>query len=224
MVRGSWYRYDFSKDSEYLIVGFGSARMFEMKRNKGFEWDNTLKYRFKDFNFNYLLVGDVNNSWWQTKFEGLKGYGPPVVSRYLMRKIKESGATKTLYLGVSMGGYGAILFGCLTAATKVMAFSPQTYLSDRRRNHHLTKKFEPYDINETLTDLKQVLDERDKGRTAYHIWYGNRNNTDLGAAKRISHHLNVTLHPVDTPKHNPIIPVKKSGELNKEIESFLWGK
>ena len=111
MIKNSWYRYDFSNDSPYLIVGFGSVRMFDRKKNKGFEWDNILKYKFNYLNFNRMFVGDINNSWWHTTYEGLDGYGPYVLKDFLCSKIKECGATKTLFLGVSMGGYGAILFG-----------------------------------------------------------------------------------------------------------------
>ena len=159
MERGSWYRYDFSKDSSYLIVGFGSIRMFTDVKNKGYEWDNLLKYKFPELSFNVLFVGDANNSWWHTKYKGLSGYGPYVLADFLNSKITECGASKTLYVGVSMGGYGAILLGCLTHADQIMAFSPQTWLSPERRKLQLNSKFAGYDIDENLTDLKQVLKE-----------------------------------------------------------------
>lgn len=65
MKYGPWFRYDFSQNSEYLIVGFGSVRMFvDRKDNKGWEWDNTFNKRFTKYKFNKLFVGDINNSWW----------------------------------------------------------------------------------------------------------------------------------------------------------------
>jgi len=195
--------------------------MFKKTKKKGFEWDNLLKYKFGDLKFNRLFIGDINNSWWHTNYEGLAGYGPYVLANFLNKKIKESGAIKTLYLGVSMGGYGAILFGCLTNATKVMAFSPQTALSEKRREKQLNRKFEGYDIDESLTNLKTVLRENNNHKTIYKIWYGGFNGNDTKAAKRISYDDNVFIYPIESSKHNIIKYVIKSGEFKKEIHSFM---
>lgn len=221
-----WFRYDFSQNSEYLIVGFGSVRMFvDRKDNKGWEWDNTFNKRFTKYKFNKLFVGDINNSWWQTSYKGLSGYGPLVLKDFLLEKIKESKATKTLFLGVSMGGYGAILFGCLTKATKVMAFSPQTMLSKgRRRRKHLHEKFELCNVDENLTDLKKVLRDYKNNETIYKIWFGKLHKGDTAAAKRLSQFKNVSLYPIYTKKHNPIIPLFKSGIFQDEVLDFFNGE
>lgn len=224
MERGPWYRYDFSQKTEYLIVGFGSVRMFKKTKKRGFEWDNLLKYKFSNLKFNRIFVGDIRNSWWHTEYEGLQGCGPYILANFLNEKIKEAGATKTLYLGVSMGGYGAILFGCLTNATKVMAFSPQTLLTEGRRERQLNVKFECYDIDETLTDLKRVLEEKGNVKTIYKIWYGEFNKGDTIAAKRISHLNNVFINPIKSAKHNVAVPVIKSGEFRKEVFEFFGKK
>ena len=222
MEERRWYRYDFSKSCDHLIVGFGSVRMFiDREMNKGFEWDNLLKYKFGDLTFNVLFVGDLNNSWWHTNYEGLPGHGPYILRDFLLEKIKQSGATKTLYLGVSMGGYGALLFGCLTKATKVMAFSPQTMLTNARKKKNLNRAFEGFEIDETLTDLKQVLEEKNNHETIYNIWYGRLNNSDTKAAKRVSHIDNVFIHPIESSKHNVVKPTIESGVFRKEIEKFL---
>jgi len=221
--KGPWYRYDFSEKSDHLIIGFGSIRMFNRQKKRGFEWDNLLKYKFGHLKFNSLFVGDVNNSWWHTDYEGLPGYGPLVLRDFLLRKIKESGATKTLCLGVSMGGYGAILFGCLTGATQTMSFSPQTNLSEGRRRRSLSRKFDGFDVDERFTDLQRVLLEQNNNKTIYKIWYGSLNGNDKNAANRISKDKNVFIYPVKTRKHNPIKLVLKSGVFKKEIESFIRG-
>jgi len=221
--KGPWYRYDFSEKSDHLIIGFGSLRMFNRKKKRGFEWDNLLKYKFGYLKFNRLFVGDINNSWWHTDYEGLLGYGPLVLRDFLLKKIKESGATKTLCLGVSMGGYGSLLLGCLTGATKCMAFSPQTLLSEGRRRKSLNRKFEGFDIDESLTDLRRVLLEQNNNKTIYKIWHGSLNGNDKLAANRLSKCKNVFIYPVNTSRHNPIKLVIKSGDFKKEIESFIRG-
>lgn len=223
IVDSSWYRYDFSQDSEHLIVGFGSIRMFvDRQNNKGWEWDNTFKYKFSNCKFNRMFIGDLNNSWWHTGYEGLPSYGPYALRDFLLEKIKESGATKTLYLGVSMGAYGAILFGCLTGATKVMAFSPQTYLTKHRwRKSELHRKFEGYEIDTSLTDLKIVLEEKNNYKTIYKIWYGEYNKPDDKAIKRISNIENVFINTVKSKRHNIAPIVIKSGIFKEEIYEFL---
>jgi len=222
MEKLEWYRHDFSKDTENLIIGFGSVRMFDpKKRGEGFEWDNLLKYKFNYLNFNTMFVGDVRNSWWHTEYSGLDGTGPHALKRFLNEKIKECGAKRTLYLGVSMGGYGALLFGCLTNATQVMSFSPQTLLTTTRRKKSLNNKFSGYDIDESLTDLKEVLLKYDTGLTNYKIWYGSKNTGDTKAAKRLDIFDNVSLHPVNSSCHTIISNLLKNGVFKSEVDRFF---
>jgi len=166
-----WFLEDFSSNSKHLVVAFGSFRMFNTPKSgkRGFEWKKLFKYKYKDLEFNKLFVADSRNSWWHTEFGDLPGIGPPTLTKFLYEKIEKSNAEKTLFVGVSMGGYGAILFGCLTEATKVMAFSPQTFLSKGRRNRFLTEKFEGYDVDESMTDLKPILENSTNDKTIYKI-------------------------------------------------------
>jgi len=222
MKKELWYKYDFSYQSDSLLVGFGSAEMFDKDNNKKFEWNNYFKFKLSHLNFNRLFVADVNNSWYHTRYYGLNGDGPHVLKNFLNEKIEECGATKTLYLGTSMGGYGAILLGCLTNATQVMAFSPQTWLTpDRYKKASLLKKFSTCDVDYNLTDLKKVLEETPSS-TIYKIWYGEDNSSDALMAKRISNINNVILKPVPTSVHGSFKLPIRSGEVRTEIEKFLY--
>ena len=216
-----WFAEDFSGKSKHLVVGFGSVRMFHKTKKKGFEWQNLFKYKYPDLDFKKLFIADIRNSWWHTRFGSLPGIGPPTLTKFLLEKIKKSNAEKTLFVGVSMGGYGAILFGCLTKATKVLAFSPQTELTDNRRKRQLNRKFRGYKIDESFTDLKGVLDRTENDETIYKIWYGNLNGSDKKAAKRISHFKNISIHPVNSSRHVVISPVLRKGIFREELESFL---
>lgn len=216
-----WFAQDFSGKSKNLVVGFGSVRMFHKTKKKGFEWQNLFKYKYNDLEFKKLFVADIRNSWWHTKFGNLPGIGPPTLEKFLNAKIEEANVEKTLYVGVSMGGYGAILFGCLTKATKVMAFSPQTYLTETRRRKSLDKKFEGYKIDESFTDLKDVLERSKNYKTIYKIWYGDSNKGDSKAAQRISHLKNIYINPVNSSMHVVIRPVLKNGIFREEIVDFL---
>jgi hypothetical protein len=220
-MESQWFLEDFSSKSKHLVVGFGSVRMFSEIKNKGFDWVNLFKYKYNDLDFKKLFVADIRNSWWHTEYKGLTGIGPPVLKKFLNEEIKKANASKTLYVGVSMGGYGAILFGCLTNATKVMAISPQTNLTETRRKKQLIRKFENYDIDESLTDLKSVLENKKNNKTIYKIWHGSSNTGDSKAAERISHIKNVNIYPIKSSKHNVIQPILKNGVFRKELEDFL---
>ena len=217
-----WFEEDFSGNSKHLVVGFGSLRMFHKTKKKGFEWQNLFKYKYNDLDFKKLYVADIRNSWWHTKFGNLPGIGPPTLTKFLLEKIKKANVEKTLFVGVSMGGYGAILFGCLTNATKVMAVSPQTFLTEARLyKKGLNEKFKGYDVDETYTDLKDVLRNTKNNKTIYKIWYGKLNGGDSKAVKRISHIKNVHIHSVNSSKHVVITPVLKSGLFREEMVEFL---
>jgi hypothetical protein len=219
-----WFLEDFSGESKYLVVGFGSVRMFHKTKKKGFEWQNLFKYKYNDLDFKKLFVADIRNSWWHTNFGNLPGIGPPTLTKFLLEKIEKSNAEKTLFVGVSMGGYGAILFGCLTKATKVLAFSPQTELTESRRKKQLNRKFEGYKIDETFTDLRNVLETTKNDETVYKIWYGNLNGSDKRAAKRISHFKDVSIYPINSSRHVVIRPVLQRGIFREELEDFLGKK
>jgi len=216
-----WFDQDYSGKSKHLVVGFGSLRMFHKTKKKGFEWQNLFKYKYNDLDFKKLFIADIRNSWWHTKFGNLPGIGPPTLKKFLEEEIKKANVEKTLYVGVSMGGYGAILFGCLTKATKVMAFSPQTYLTETRRRKSLNNKFEGYDVDESYTDLKDVLGRTENNTTIYKIWYGELNKGDELAAKRISNLKNVYINPVNSSMHVVVKPVLRSGRFREELVDFL---
>jgi len=196
--------------------------MFHKTEKKGFEWQNLFKYKYNDLDFKKLFVADIHNSWWHTKFGNLPGTGPLTLKKFLDEKIKEANVEKTLFVGVSMGGYGAILFGCLMEATKVISVSPQTYLTEMRRRKSLNKKFEGYDIDESFTDLKDVLKRTKNDKTIYKIWHGSLNKTDIKAANRISNLKNVYVNTVNSSNHVVIKPLLKSGKFRDEIVDFLY--
>jgi hypothetical protein len=90
------------------------------------------------------LIRDPRQAWYH---RGLPGYGDDLMSLRdpLQAIVERSGATRTVFVGVSAGGYAALLFGSLLGADAVLAFGPQTTidmdtlhsLGDRRWDDHL---------------------------------------------------------------------------------------
>jgi hypothetical protein len=126
------------EQSPTLLVAFGGLNRrlgmppFEFMRLIG---DMPIKRAF---------IRDPRQAWYH---RGLPGYGDGLEgSRAAVERILATpGIERTVFVGVSAGGYAALLFGGLLGADVVLAFSPQTTidvralhaLGDRRWDDHL---------------------------------------------------------------------------------------
>ncbi|WP_165190192.1 hypothetical protein [Caulobacter soli] len=72
-----------------------------------------------------LLLRDVATSWYHA-VPGVEG-GVEGLARFLAGRTE--GYERTVFLGYSMGGYAALLYGRLLAADAILAFAPQTLLA-----------------------------------------------------------------------------------------------
>lgn len=202
-------------DSKHLIIPLSSY-------NRNFEWLKTIKYLEKKYTFSKMWIQDPTNAYWQGKYDNVPGYGPHALAEFVNNKILESGATKILIIGVSMGGYGAILLGCLCNVDVVLAISPQTQILEyRKQKYHLKEKWQGLNINIEELDLKNVLTKYDTRKTIYKIFYGDKNTYDSNYAKRMSDFSNVKLFPVDSRKHTIARFLIDNGTLQKHLKSFL---
>lgn len=74
-----------------------------------------------------VFVRDPTNCWYNAPIPGL-GEDLDEIQAMIVRGIQSTGATRVITLGMSMGGYGAILFGCRLGAEHAVALYPQTFL------------------------------------------------------------------------------------------------
>jgi hypothetical protein len=83
--------------------------------------------------FPKLFVRDPSARWYNA---GLPGVGRTLteIAGRLEREVERLGATRVIAMGPSMGGYAAILFGCMMGAERVVAIAPQTLLDPRLRH------------------------------------------------------------------------------------------
>jgi hypothetical protein len=164
-------------NSDTLIISFaGHARMSEeMPR---FEFVNFLETHFKNVSRHFYLDKHAN-SYHQGIHEITDNIDETV--NYLKNEI--SNYKNVIFLGISSGGYAAILFGSLLKIKYVIAFIPQTI----RRN---TNK----DIDEKYRDISTFINN-----TTKYCIYGDLSVTrindchHISHCTRISHHPNVTL-------------------------------
>ena len=215
-----WYKQDFTTDGKTLVIALGSVND-KYDFNK-FEWSNSLEDVSITKRFKKLFIRDMKTSWWQTQFEGLDGVGPHPLANFIKEKVKESGAKKTLIIGVSMGAYGAILLACLAQLDLAIAISPQTYLSKfRYRKNNLKEIYAGLNINKEETDLKVILEKYENAHTQYHIYFGKYNSVDRDHAERISHFPGVKLFKLESDKHTVSKIMRDAGIIKNIVINFI---
>jgi hypothetical protein len=209
-----FYIQDF-KDFDHLIIAMSGY-------GQNYEWFGTMRKFEKNYNFSKLWIRDLLSSYWHGEFPGV-GVGPFVLAEFIKDKIKESGAKKVMIMGLSMGGYASILFGCLCNLDFVLSFSGQTYLPKHRRDkYRLEEKWSGLGVNRKYTDLKNVFkDYNDKNKTKYKLFYGKGMKMDRKFAEHLSGQRGVELHPVNSKRHNSAGSAFKSGKVGKIIREFL---
>jgi hypothetical protein len=187
-------------NSETLIISFaGHDRIFGGIPR--FEFVNFMETHFKNISRHFYIDKHVN-SYHQGIHEITNNIDETL--HYLKNEI--SNYKNVICLGVSSGGYAAILFGSLLNINYVLAFIPQTI----RHNKN---------IDETYRDISGFINST----TKYYI-YGDLSVTSvnnchhISQCTRIAHHPNVTLikkRRVDLKK------MRNSGELHLILSSLV---
>lgn len=150
-------------ESGHLLVAFGSI-MSALNRN--FEFHAMLARR----DDNVLFLRDESPICYHSGFTGLTGSIEENAEflRYLKKRL---GAERMTCLGISSGGYSAILHGCLAGADDVLTVNPRSFVSYETGRRlgcgpRLPRQFDP--IYEHYArqgeaprhlDLRQVLSE-----------------------------------------------------------------
>jgi len=211
-----FYIQDF-KNSTHLIIAMSGY-------GQNFEWFRSIKHYATKYEFSKFWLRDTSSAYWHGKLPGVD-IGVLNLAKVIIEKIIESKAKKVMMVGLSMGGYGALLFGCLCNVDLVVSFSGQTYLPNHRRiKFKLYEKWKNIEINENEIDLKILFNEYNKcNKTVYKLFYGNTNVGDFKYANHMKGQRGVELFPVNTHRHNTAAPVIKSGIFDKIMRDFLNG-
>ena len=111
-------------NKDVLIVTFGGC-MSKVGRIPPFEFLNTLTKWFPDFDKKFYI--DLHQCWYH---KGIQGISTNIAETKTYLEGIINGYKKVLFIGNSAGGYAAILFGSLLHVQSVLAFVPQTILSN----------------------------------------------------------------------------------------------
>jgi hypothetical protein len=190
------------QNSDKIIVCFGGLAGI-LAKIPVFEFRNFLNKTIPNYSSLYLI--DIKQCWYH---KGLKGRtrNIPSTIRYLRNIIRRY--SEVTFIGVSMGGYAAILFGSLLNIKNVISFIPQTIIN---RSHAKT-------VNNKYFNLKKFINTT----TNYQI-YGNLNcpaesNHSIHHCNNINIYDNVTLIARD---HLCLKQMRGSGELENIIKSIV---
>ena len=187
-------------NSDTLVISFaGHDRIFGGIPR--FEFVNFMDAHFKNISRHFYLDKHLN-SYHQGIHEITNNIDETV--DYLRTEI--ANYKNVICLGVSSGGYAAILFGSLLNVKYVLAFIPQTI----RHNKNIDEKYRDISIFINSTTKYYVYGDLSVNcvNHCHHISH----------CQRISHHPNVTLikkHRVDLKK------MRNSGELYLILNSLV---
>jgi hypothetical protein len=168
------------------------------------------------------FIKDFHQAWYQ---QGLLGLTEDLAQtrEHLRQLVVGHGARTLVTVGVSTGGYAAILFGCWLGAARVLAFSPQTNVN-RRVSARFAQLDTPVDLlrkGETMPDLRAVVAETTEAPEITLI-YGASNRYDAFQAQRLEGLDKVRLVAVEgTDSHSMPAELRRRGELDGVLADLL---
>ncbi len=152
--------------NKILIVCFGGMAL-QFGGILPFEFLNYLSSEYVDKCDLYFFI-DKNQCWYHKGLKDITNNIDETVL-YINDIIKKGNYEKVLFMGVSAGGYGAILFGSLcNNVNNVISFVPQTRLNNP--------------INSEYSNLKNIINKN----TNYFL-YGDKSVPDVNDFHHISH-------------------------------------
>lgn len=145
---------------------------------------------------NTVLMRDRHRAWYQRGVVGV-GPGPADVAKLVCNATGPG--RRVVTLGMSMGGFAAILFGVQGGADEVIAMSPQTTMKpahltafeDSRFKLHIAKP--TWKASSRHLDLANVLKVRQESKTRIRIFYGEHTSADVAHAEHLKTCRNIEL-------------------------------
>lgn len=208
-------------NNKNLLVSFGGI-------NQGlgipvFEFFNSLK----ELECDKIFIRDFNQMWYQNGAD--KNIDSILELRnFLEEKMVEGKYEKVCFMGNSMGGYGAILFGTMLNVHNIISFAPQTFIDTFNRlisfDYRWKKQMNSIHKNprkvKSFFDLKVYLNKNDNYNSIISIYYSSKHRLDKIHAERLKNIKGVQLFSFKEGGHSVVKTLRDSGKLNillKEI-------
>jgi len=187
-----------------LIVCFGGMAL-KFDGVPPFEFLNYLSQNFSE-SCDLCFLIDKKQCWYQSGIDGLTKNVEETVS-YLDDMIETGHYEKVIFMGISAGGYGSILFGSLCKKVQsVVSFIPQTVLKKFPDNKY--KDLKDVINTTTLYLLHGDVSVLEKN-SLHHIWH----------CEHIKDNKNVVIHRHDSVN---VRQFRNDGSLKKMIDEAIF--
>lgn len=190
--------------SDILVVSFAGLRQTNGIPHEEF------KRTLKPLEANLLFIADKTTTWHNNLevYENTKTY-----IDYVIEELKPS---KVIFLGLSMGGFAAIIYAAVCRCDIVIAFSPQIDIDPELTGDNDTR----YD--EYVEDVKNFIFPTVEGlfndTTTYHVIYGTRNEIDKFHMNKVPNKKNINMIIIKNAWHNVPRYLK---EIENRLQDFL---
>ncbi|MDX9873855.1 MAG: alpha/beta fold hydrolase [Spongiibacteraceae bacterium] len=164
-----------------------------------------------------IFIRDFAQVWYHCGLPGVSSDIPSTVS-WLQRQIEALQPTEVVFVGNSMGGYAAMLFGALAGGVRTIAFSPQSFISpwrrclagDRRWPRQVRKTCRASLLRYRAWDLKPILSHRP---VQIDLFAPQGHRLDRYHAERLGDIPGITLHLLPCDTHGLVRLLKEQGRL-----------
>lgn len=212
---------DLGDDDRPVLVAFGGLNKRLGLGMPPFEFFGLLQ----DFDCGKIYIRDLDQVFYQ---RGVRGLGDSIPAAADELKKVLAGRGTVAFVGNSSGGFAALMFGALVGADRVVAFSPQTFVSRKLRFVYRDDRW-PEEIGAMrklpnlkgrYLDVKRIL-AHDNGQTSYEVHYPMWNKLDARHALRLSSQRRLVLHPNRSKRHGVIRDLRDDGRLKTLITGLL---
>jgi len=168
---------------------------------------------------NRLFVRDTSQSWYNGAVQG-EWENADVLRERLRAVVDRRGGGRKfdpaniVCMGASMGGYAAILFGCMLNVGKVVAFSPQISLDSRLpSNPHpdAMRHIKYLNVHRAIANAKN---------TSIDILFGSEDITDIYNIRNVHQYESISLFNVCGSPHNLLYYLAAHGVLSEIMVGY----
>lgn len=200
------YQESIKKQTNELIIVTFSGRQQGLSTLTLFEFTNFLESKFPSYD--KLYFRDEKVKWYNHGITGLTSNVDETL-KFLSSKI--GNYKHAIFIGASMGGYAALLYGSILGVDTVVAFRPQTYIR---------KVID--DFNPNYEDVKPFINSK----TKYYI-YGDINLEDpedihsIEYCYHIMNNTNAVFMSFKSIVNFDLKTYKNSGMLSNDFDEIL---
>ena len=210
-LKADHYELRIRPDSPNLLLIFPGAM-------KGEHGDLARRYR-SQLPASRLCYTNLRPEWERGGFPGLLASSAEMLEE-VKRLVAQSGARRVFALGISYGGFGALLAGCALGAERIVVLSGEGALGlPGTRSEAVLRGRLP---DHVLTDLRPVIAARGAGEI--HMFCGERDPRDMIAASYLADLPGVRQHVLRGVGHNVLLHFREYGGMGALLAGTVSGR